>query len=198
MFKLEINDQIIPGMARIVKGLRDARDLTRAWAGTLESETEKNFAAQGRPAWLGLAPATLKRRGAGAKILQDSGQLAASVSTRYGRDYAQIGSNKVYALIQQLGGKIDRAAFSSWGALRTDRNGNLLRQGAEGRKKNLAVFAKGSHKRVKAIRYTVAAHQIIIPARPYLPFMPDGQIQPAARTALISDATAYLRSLVSP
>lgn len=195
MIEIEVNDSLSPGLTRLIAGLRSAQPLMRMLAGSMASVTEANFAAQGRPAWLGLKPATLKRRGADARILQDSGKLAASVVTRYGKDFAQVGSNRVYAAIHQFGGTIDRAAFSSWGALRTDRNGNLLRQGTEGRNKNLAIFAKGSHKRVKSIRYTVAAHQIKIPARPYLPFTPDGQLQPEAVTAIQGDVQAYLRSL---
>lgn len=203
MFEIPVKDVgVATTLGRIAKGLKDATPLARAIAGTLETETERNFAAEGRPAWLGLAPATAKRRTkAGTwpgKILQVSGKLAASVATDYGRDYARIGSNRRYAAIQQLGGTIARAAFSSWGALRTDRQGNLLRQGAEGRNKNLAVFAKASHKRVKKIRYTVGAHSITIPARPFLPADAGGNLQPEARAAVLSDANAYLRTLAGP
>ena len=202
MFEIPVKDDASATLARIAAGLRNARPLARAIAGTLETETERNFAAQGRPAWMGLAPATVKRRTKEGtwpgKILQVSGQLAASVASDYGSDFARIGSNKRYAAIQQLGGTIARAAFSSWGALRTDRQGNLLRQGTEGRSKNLAVFAKSSHKRVKKIRYTVAAHNITVPPRPYLPVDARGNLQPEAKTAILGEANDYLRSLVKP
>lgn len=203
MFEIQVKDDGASAiLGRIAAGLRNPTPLARAVAGTLETETERNFAAQGRPAWMGLAPATVKRRTkAGTwpgKILQVSGQLAASFATDYGRDYARIGSNKPQAAIQHFGGTIERAAFSSWGALRTDRQGNLLRQGSEGRNKNLAVFAKASHKRVKKIRYTVGAHSIKIPARQILPADANGNLQPEARTAIFSEANAYLRSLAGP
>lgn len=199
MMLAEVKDQgLLSGLARVVDGTRSPRPLMRAIAGLFADETEINFASQGRPAWLGLRPATLKRRGADAKILQDTGRLAASVSTQYGTDFARVGSNAVYAAIHQFGGTIDKAAFSSWGALRTDRHGNLLRQGTEGRGKNLAVFAKGSHKRVKAIRYTVAAHQIKIPARPYMPFSIDGTLQSSTHEGVLRLANDYLASLIGP
>lgn len=41
------------------------------------------------------------------KILTLSGQLASSLTTEYGDDYALIGSNKVYAAIHQWGGLPD-------------------------------------------------------------------------------------------
>lgn len=203
MIDAEVKDEgVLRALASVAGGLANPRPLMRAIAGLFESETEANFAAQGRPAWLGLAPATIKRRTKEGtwpgKILQARGRLAASVATDYGRDYSRIGSNAVYAAIQHLGGTIDRAAFSSWGALRTDRQGNLLRQGASGRNRNLAVFAKGTHKRTRAIRYTVAAHQIVIPPRPYLPIDGQGNLQPTTRTGVLDLTHDYLASLIGP
>ena len=200
MFEMQVKDDGVTAMlSRVAGGLRNPRPLMRAIAGALETETEKNFANQGRPRWLGLSPRTLKRRGGGRPIiLQDTGRLASSISTDYGRDYARIGTNVVYAAIHQFGGVIDRAAHSSWGALRTDRQGNLLRQGVKGRLKNLAVFAKGSHKRVKKIRYTVAAHQINMPARPFLPADQNGQLQRDARLGILREVREYLAGLAKP
>lgn len=196
MFETEVKDSgVLDALGRVVAGIRSSRPLMRAIAGLFEKETEDNFSAQGRPSWQGLAPATLKRRGGDAKILQDRGRLAASVATNYGSNFAQIGSNAVYAAIHQFGGTIDKAAFSSWGALRTDRHGQLLRQKGH---KNLAVFAKAGHKRVKSIRYTVSAHQIRIPARPYLPVDASGNLQPTAREGVLRLANEYLASLVGP
>jgi phage virion morphogenesis protein len=90
--------------------LADATPLMRRIAGILEAETEANFAAEGRPYWTPLKAATrkarLKRNNGSSvlKILQDSGRLAASISTNHGPDHAQIGSNLVYAAIHQFGG----------------------------------------------------------------------------------------------
>ncbi|WP_257835319.1 phage virion morphogenesis protein [Burkholderia glumae] len=86
---------------------------------------EDNFAAQGRPRWQALSDATVQmriggkkaykkngeltaaasRRKSGLMILQDSGQMAASMTTDSGEDYSAIGSNKVYAAIQHFGGQ---------------------------------------------------------------------------------------------
>lgn len=200
MFEMQVKDDgVTAAFNRIAGGMRNPRPLMRAIAGALETETEKNFANQGRPHWLGLSPRTLKRRGGGRPmILQDTGRLAASISTSYGRDFARIGTNVVYAAIHQFGGIIKRAERAGSGALRTDRQGNLLRQGAKGRLKNLAVFAKASHKRVKQISYTVGAHQINMPARPYLPADQNGNLQADARMGIIREVREYLASLAKP
>lgn len=109
MIELQIkDDELRRVFAQLDNGLHNPRPLMRALAGVLETETETNFARQGRPPWLGLAPRTLKRRGSGAKILQDTGQLAGSIATDYGSDFARIGSNKVYAAIHQFGGQAGR------------------------------------------------------------------------------------------
>ncbi|MBN3833680.1 phage virion morphogenesis protein [Burkholderia sp. Ac-20344] len=90
--------------------------------------TEDNFAAQGRPRWQALSEVTIhmrvggkkaykkngeltaaaSRRKAGLMILQDSGQMAASVSTDHDDNSAVIGSNKEYAAIHQFGGQAGR------------------------------------------------------------------------------------------
>jgi phage virion morphogenesis protein len=177
--------------------LKDGRSLFRTLAGTLEAETEANFAAQGRPSWVPLSAATrrdrLKRNQGSSilKILQDSGTLAASISSYYGSDFAVVGAGgaaKDYAGIQHFGGTIERPAYSVKTRLRTDAKGTLLRQGTEGRAKNLAVFAKDSHKRVQESWSTVEAFKVDIPARPYLPFSgpPGGAtLQPAAEQSVL-------------
>ncbi|EIC13727.1 phage-like protein, partial [Kingella kingae PYKK081] len=44
----------------------------------------------------------------GGKTLQLSGQLAASLTTQSGNDFARIGSNKPYAAIHHIGGQAGR------------------------------------------------------------------------------------------
>ena len=136
MFEISVkDDELNAALGRIAAGLSDTTPLARVIAGTLASETERNFAAQGRPAWLGLKPATIFRRTrAGTwpgKILQVSGKLAASVATDYGRDYARVGSNRVYAAIQQFGGQAGRGRKTTIPArpyLPIDAAGNLQAQ----------------------------------------------------------------------
>lgn len=192
--------EIDPGgtaSARLTSAARqiaDARPLFKAVAGLFEAETEANFAAQGRPGWAPLSAATraerLKRNKGGSvlKILQDSGILAASISSGYGADFAYVGAGgaaKDYAAIHQFGGTVDRPAHSVRTRLRTNAKGDLLRQGNH---PNLAVFAKDSHKRARESWSTVDAYKVEIPARPYLPFSgpPDqATLQPSAEASLL-------------
>ncbi len=98
----------------------------------MRDAVEENFAQEGRPdKWKPLSRATLesgvktyKRKSkygkAGTitkqsadkltdrKILQKSGQLAASISEKSDSHSAAVGTNKVYAAIQQFGGKAGR------------------------------------------------------------------------------------------
>lgn len=185
--------------------LRDARPLFRSIAQMLEAETEANFAAQGRPSWVPLAASTraerMKRNKGSSvlKILQDRGILAASISSSYGPDYALVGAGgaaRAYAAIHQFGGTIERPAYSVKTRLRTDRQGKLLRQ--DGRK-NLAVFARDSHKRVRESWHQVEAHTIRIPARPYLPFSgpaDNAVLQPSAEASLLDLLERYVLGAV--
>ena len=186
------------------RALTDGTPLFRAIAGTLESETERNFEAQGRPAWVPLSKATvaerLKRNNGGSvlKILQDRGILAASITSDYGADYAVIGAGgaaSAYAAIHQFGGDITHPPYSTKVRLRTDTKGVLLRQGKDGNAKNLAVFAKDSHKRVRESWHEVGQYTVHIPARPYLPFMgsaANAVLQPEAAESVIAVVERFL------
>lgn len=185
--------------------LGNATPLFRAVAGLLEAETEANFAAQGRPAWVPLAAATkaerLKRNKGSSvlKILQDSGILASSISTDYGPDFALVGAGgaaRDYAAIHQFGGTVDVPAHSVKTRLRTDAKGGLVRQKDH---KNLAVFAKDSHKRVRESWSTVEAYKVQIPARPYLPFSgppENATLQPAAEASLLDLVQRHIQGAV--
>ena len=130
-------------------------------AGIMEGAVEENFAQEGRPKWMGLSPKTLKRK-KGDKILQESGQLASSIQQGADRTSAFVGSNKVYAAIQNNGGKIERAAYSTKVRHRTDAKGNLLR--TEHFNGKGLVFAKDSHKRAMTRWFEVGAHSFSLPS----------------------------------
>lgn len=101
----------------------------------------------------------------GGLTLNKSARLLRSIAHRADNTGAEWGSNVIYARIHQLGGKIQRNAFSSTLRLRTGKGGALLRQKDHA---HLAVFAKKSHKQAVTKRFTVGAHVITMPARPYL------------------------------
>jgi phage virion morphogenesis protein len=191
-------DQATEYLARTVKLLDNPAPLFRMLAGGLADITEGNFAAQGRPHWAPLAPSTLKRRLARNKgssvlmILQDRGLLAASVSTHYGNDFAQVGAGgtaRAYAAIHQFGGQIQIGPHQGFVRLRANKAGELL----NGR----ARFAKKTHKQVVERAFSSQGHTVNIPARPYLPFSgpPTGaRLQPEAQKMVIETVTRFLQS----
>ncbi|HQR97584.1 MULTISPECIES: phage virion morphogenesis protein [unclassified Polaromonas] len=88
----------------------DKRPLMRSVAGVMFRAVEDNFEQEGRPKWKDLHPGTkLSRYKQGTwpgKILQRSaGGLAASIVQLFDSNRAVVGSNKVYAAIQNFGGK---------------------------------------------------------------------------------------------
>lgn len=213
MITTEINIKAASDMlAKVKGGLRDGSSMYKRIAGMLEAETEANFAAQGRPDWVPLSEATkaerLKRNSGSTvlTILQDRGTLASSVSgtSDFGADFAFIGAATPYAAAQQFGADIEVPARSVKTRLRTNRKGELIRQGATGNKKNLAVFAKqngaNAHKLFRESWSEIPAFGIHIPARPYLPFFgsgADATLQPTAEAKLIDIVSNVLGELIA-
>ncbi|EPJ5820901.1 phage virion morphogenesis protein [Pluralibacter gergoviae] len=162
--------------------IRKPRAIMQEVAETLHAQSMKMFEEEGFPAksWPSLKPSTMRARSRSGhwpgKILQVTGRLASSVQTGAGDDFAQIGSNLVYAPIQHLGGTIKRQGQVR---LRTDKKGNLRRQEKH---PNLAVFAKRSHKQAvaRAVNYS-----IVIRPRPFLPVTENNQLTPPAFEAVM-------------
>ncbi len=127
MFEIKIEDQVVmSALGRLAQAGRDMSPVMRTIATEMFTQTEANFAAEGRPKWLGLKNPSERRKGG--QILQDTGQLAASISSSSDATSATVGSNKVYAAIHQLGGKAGRghkATIPARPFLPVDAQGNL-------------------------------------------------------------------------
>ena len=84
----------------------DTCTMMRGIASELLSMAKDNFESEswGGQRWKQSRRAADK----GGKTLQKSGQLAASLTTQVGNNYARIGSNKKYAAIHHLGGQAGR------------------------------------------------------------------------------------------
>ncbi|MCL2524611.1 MAG: phage virion morphogenesis protein [Betaproteobacteria bacterium] len=163
----------------ILAVMTNATPMMRAIASDLEYETEQNFQSQGRPRWLPLHASTEAARlkkGKGRSvlmILQDSGILAASLSTDYGPDFVQIGSNVPYAAIHQFGG--------------TTRP-HVIRPKD---KKALAFGSKGKETVVKQVNHPGSK----IPARPFMLFTgpPEAvKLQPEAERTILDTISRML------
>jgi phage virion morphogenesis protein len=192
MFEIKVEAQNVMSMLdRLVHTGQDMSPVMRSISQELERQTVKNFAAEGRPKWLGIKP----RKGReGGSILQDSGQLAASITPSHDATSATIGSNKVYAAIHQLGGEINKPAQSRLVRHRTDAKGNLLR--TEHFKGKGLIFAKDSHKRAVSRWFEQGAHTIHMPARPFLPIDAQGQLQPEAEENILGLVNDYLSRII--
>ncbi len=100
------------GLSQLLQNVQNRRPMMNAVATELQSMTEDNFDSEswGGQKWKQSKRAakeetTAQRRG---KTLQLSGQLAASITTQSGNNFARIGTNKVYAAIHHLGGQAGR------------------------------------------------------------------------------------------
>ena len=112
MYTADSDDQVTPALQLLIGRLRDTRPAFANVATALQSESERQFAAEEGPlgAWPALSEkSTIPRREArgtwpGKKLQETAGGLAASVQTGYGAAEAWIGSNKPYAAMQHFGG----------------------------------------------------------------------------------------------
>jgi phage virion morphogenesis protein len=169
MFEIKIESKTAMGtLDRVARGTHDASPLMRSIATEFFSQTEANFAVEGRPKWLGLKNPPERRKGG--MILQDTGQLAGSISISHDATSATVGSNKVYAAIHQLGGKTKPHII---------------------RPRNKKALAFGGHV-VKQVNHPGSN----IPARPFLPVDAQGNIQPEAEQNILSLANNYLASVI--
>jgi len=166
---------------------RSPRALFGAIAAYGESSTRARFKNQVGPDGKKWTPSKRVKQGKGTMTLVHTARLLRSIAHRHDSNSAEWGTNVVYAGIHNFGGEIKRAAFSSWLRLRTNASGRLLRQRDHER---LAVFAKATHKRAVTRRYTVDAHTIKMPARPFLGINEADQREIGALSGLVVDEAA--------
>ena len=103
MFEISLDASSLEhGLGQLLKNATHPRPMMKAIAAELLSITEDNFENEN---WGGQIPWKPTHRGG--KILQKSGQLAASIHTASGSNFARIGTNKPYAAIHQFGGTIE-------------------------------------------------------------------------------------------
>lgn len=113
MINISVTDnspQILDLLNQLRDRVADTQPAMREIAGVLADQVEQAFADQADPTtgkkWPAFSPDYLKRnpKRQGGQLLQASGQLATSIQSEYGRDYAAVGTNKIYAAIHQFGG----------------------------------------------------------------------------------------------
>lgn len=103
--EVNVDDAQVKGvMQRVADAAINAAPLMTRIAGVMHDAVEENFAQEGRPKWLGLKPGSVKKGRGPAKILQDTGRLAASITPFSDSTQAVVGTNVIYARIQNDGG----------------------------------------------------------------------------------------------
>ena len=119
--------EILDMLNELLARTDDLSDAMAGVAAVLESAVEGAFADEADPetgtAWDALSAVTLGLRPhrAGGQLLQDSGRLAASITSDSGADFAQVGTNAIYAGTMQFGaargafGKSSRGTPLPWG-----------------------------------------------------------------------------------
>jgi len=121
------SDEVLRALNRLVRRVDDPAPAMERIAGVLEEATARAFATESDPetgvAWDPLSEVTLALRPyrQGGALLQDAGTLRGSISTDYGQDFAQIGTNVPYAPTHQFGaqqgefGTTSRGGPIPWG-----------------------------------------------------------------------------------
>lgn len=166
MIKIEIDDSKLKyGLGQLLKNATTTRPMMNSIAMELTSLTEDNFAdeAWGGSKWKSSAAAKARQ----GRALQDTGQLAASISTKAGNDFARIGTNKTYAAIHHFGGKTSAHKIVV--------------------KKKKALAFGG------IVRKSVNHPGSTIPARPFLPIDENGNLQNGAEESILDIALIALQ-----
>ncbi len=109
MIEIQYDDRdVLDALQDLSRRMDDMTPVMRDIAGVMAGATERAFENETDPAtglaWHPLMASTVKMRGGDAHpLLKRSGQLAGSIVTAHGADFAQIGSNKDYAGTHQFG-----------------------------------------------------------------------------------------------
>ncbi|SDA39153.1 phage virion morphogenesis protein [Mesorhizobium qingshengii] len=132
-----------------------------AIAAYLVTATQRHFERETGPngKWQKLSPRTAaKRSGRGTRgyghMLRVTNRLYSSITGEATDTEAAVGTNLLYAAIQQLGGEANIPAREQ------DLHFGKTNRGRR--------FVKASRKRKETVRVSIGAHSISIPARPYL------------------------------
>lgn len=155
---------VVPALVRMRTLGENPQPIFEAIAQYGETSTRLRFKNQRGPDGKAWTPSKRARK-TGGQTLVHKARLLRSFGHRANASSGEWGTNVIYAGIHQHGGKIEKLAHSSWLRLRTGKGGALLRQKDNS---NLAVFAKATHKQAVTKRFTVGAHTIEMPARPFL------------------------------
>jgi phage virion morphogenesis protein len=162
--RLTGTEQLQATLQRVMAVARAPSRVMQKLAAVLEDETEQNFAAEGRPKWKGLSEATRFSRVGGSKGYTKKGELRK-------RSQRVLAEMKILQDTGALAASVHSRSGSDFALIAAATPYARIHQlgGRAGR-----------------------GRQVMIPARPYLPFTPDFKIQPEAEKALLAKAMAEI------
>ena len=180
-FTLTIDDAGVRGaLAAMTDHSRDLRPAFDSIGRMLMASTDMRFERAVDPdgiPWTPLARSTARRKAKAGRerMLQWSGALRRSITRQVGANSVTVGTNLIYAAIQQFGGDVTHYAHSA----------EVLRTFVErdGRKELLPGFVKRSKANFASF-HEVAEHSVHIPGRPYLGINADDR---AAAVVILRD-----------
>lgn len=161
MIKIKVADkELLDGVKKLSSKASNMSTLMSKVGGIMANAVEENFEKEGKPKWKSLADATIKarirkKRWPG-KILQQTGQLVASIQTQHSQSIAVVGTNKAYAPLHQFG-------FA--GDINVKSHTRRLKEKKKPKKKD-----KKGKQESKSDSITVKAHKryMSVPPRPFL------------------------------
>lgn len=118
---------VIEGLNRLLASGANPQPWLSIIGNNMKETTRLRFISGQTPSgqpWAPLSPVTLARRrqgGRGAQPLRDTNRLMSSITSRTGANYVEVGTNVVYARMQQQGaargafGRTRRGAPIPWG-----------------------------------------------------------------------------------
>ncbi|HRD45709.1 MAG TPA: phage virion morphogenesis protein [Caulobacter sp.] len=105
-FRIEVTDaSLLAALRALSAAISDPSAIMADIAAVGESSTRLRFRTQTGPDGKPWKP-SLRAQITGGRTLTEAGHLAASISSRSGRDWAEWGANRIYAAIHQFGGVI--------------------------------------------------------------------------------------------
>lgn len=175
--RIEVQDvEIAADLQRLADTGRDMTPTMEAIGAALLFSTQRRFETQSGPdgqRWAPFAEATLERmppkRRANPLLLRDTNRLYSSLTYVADAGAVEVGTNVVYAAPHQFGGEIPIPERQATATFRIATQGAATaadgrRVGSRLRFAKAGTRAKSAHTKT----FTVPAHTIRIPARPYL------------------------------
>lgn len=182
---IEVEDaEIAAGLQRLVDTGADLRPAFDAIGAALTFSTQRRFEAKRGPdgqEWAPFAPSTLKRmpeRRQPPQLLRDRLRLYSSIIHEATAEGVAVGTNVVYAAIHQFGGDIVVPEREGSATFQTVRDG--AGRAKDGRRVGSKLRFARANTRAKSREtktFTIPAHTIHMPERPYLGISADDRTE---------------------